>query len=233
MTARSILRLCFVGDSLTLGVGDPEGRGWVGRLLRDAAEKGAELTGYNLGVRRDTSLDIAGRWKQEVLARLPQSHPGGVVFAFGTNDCLEEDGNRRVSCAATLAASRNILAEAARLAPVLMIGPPPTADSTENMRISALSTDLEALCSMLNIPFFSSFSALALESAWRDELRAGDGYHPSAQGYAILAHRLSSWAPWQGLVLSRTWAGAEDCDNHHPAGRQVSQLDPVNGGISS
>jgi acyl-CoA thioesterase I len=201
MSGQPVNRLCFVGDSLTLGIGDPHGQGWVGRILSFAREKGSELTGYNLGIRRDTSVDIAARWKDEVVAKLPQNQRGAIAFAFGTNDCLEEGGTRRVPPSETLAVSARILAEASQVAPVLMIGPPPTADRQENTRISALAADLEALCAKLDVPYFNSFRALIADSVWCDELRAGDGYHPSSGGYAALARRLWSWSAWGELAL--------------------------------
>src|SRR5690606_27298725 len=59
------LRICFVGDSFVAGVGDPEALGWSGRLTVDAHAAGVAPTAYNLGVRRQTSTDIAGRWQAE------------------------------------------------------------------------------------------------------------------------------------------------------------------------
>ena len=62
-------RVFFVGDSFVAGVGDPEHRGWVGRLSERAQRAGAPITAYNLGVRRDTSDDICRRWMDEVAVR--------------------------------------------------------------------------------------------------------------------------------------------------------------------
>jgi hypothetical protein len=53
------MRICFVGDSLVNGTGDPVGLGWVGRACAAARRRGHEVTCYNLGIRRDTSADIA------------------------------------------------------------------------------------------------------------------------------------------------------------------------------
>ena len=60
------MRICFVGDSMVNGTGDPAYLGWVGRVLQ--AERGlrSELTGYNLGIRRDRSDQIRLRWRAEV-----------------------------------------------------------------------------------------------------------------------------------------------------------------------
>ena len=84
------MRICFVGDSMVNGTGDPEFLGWVGRVLREERTRHPELTGYNLGIRRDTSADILARWSAEVTRRLPTEIEGRVVFSFGVNDCVQE-----------------------------------------------------------------------------------------------------------------------------------------------
>ena len=65
------LRICFIGDSITNGYGDPEYRGWLAFLSAAARRDGADITAYNLGVRSDTSSMIGARWRQEAVARLP------------------------------------------------------------------------------------------------------------------------------------------------------------------
>ena len=64
-------RVCFIGDSFVLGVGDPDGLGWSGRIAAAARRRGIDITAYNLGVRRETTADIARRWQAEVAPRLP------------------------------------------------------------------------------------------------------------------------------------------------------------------
>ena len=83
------MRICFVGDSITNGTGDPEYLGWVSRVMQHERRRRAELTGYNLGIRRDRSDQIRARWRAEVEARLPAEHEGRVVFAFGANDAVQ------------------------------------------------------------------------------------------------------------------------------------------------
>ena len=51
------MRILAFGDSFVAGVGDPDHLGWIGRALRGRRE----ITLYNLGVRRETSADIAAR----------------------------------------------------------------------------------------------------------------------------------------------------------------------------
>ena len=60
----TILRICFVGDSITQGTADKEYLGWPGRLCAGERARGHDLTCYNLGVRADTTADIARRWRE-------------------------------------------------------------------------------------------------------------------------------------------------------------------------
>ena len=86
----AVLRIAFLGDSMTTGAGDPTMLGWVGRVCAGAWGRGHDVTAYNLGIRRDTSADIHARWREEVAARLPPEHPRALVFCFGVNDCVLE-----------------------------------------------------------------------------------------------------------------------------------------------
>jgi len=90
------LRICFVGDSLTNGTGDDAFLGWPGRLCAAECRRGHELTCYNLGVRADTSVLIAARWREECAARLLEPYQGGLVFAFGNNDTAIQDDAKEV-----------------------------------------------------------------------------------------------------------------------------------------
>src|SRR5204863_5458617 len=90
-------RVLVFGDSIVAGVGDPEGRGWLGRVVAECWAAGLELTAYPLGVRRQTSVEVARRWRDETLPRLAQDVDCRVVFAVGANDTTLEDGAARVA----------------------------------------------------------------------------------------------------------------------------------------
>ncbi|MFZ0874212.1 MAG: GDSL-type esterase/lipase family protein [Pseudonocardiaceae bacterium] len=108
----SDLRVCFFGDSFTVAVGHPSGVGWVGRVAAAARTHGHDLTAYNLGVRRDTSLDLASRWLGEARVRLTDGDLFAVVFAFGINDVDVQLGRRRVPRDRSLAVLAVMLAGA-------------------------------------------------------------------------------------------------------------------------
>lgn len=194
------MRICFIGDSFVNGTGDDMCLGWVGRLCSEARRSGNDLTVYNLGVRRDTSADIARRWRPEARARLPDGEDGQLVFSFGANDCTPDGaaGAVRVPHARTLANAEAILATARAWRPTLMIGPPPVGDDpAADARIELLSRDLGALRSKLDVPYLEVFAAMADRAVCAEEAARGDGTHPNAQGYAVLARMVAGWRAWR------------------------------------
>lgn len=193
------MRACFFGDSFTHGVGDPEGLGWRGRLVARLLQTQPGLTAYDLGIRRDTSADILGRWESEARARLPEGLPHRLAFCFGSNDCADDGtGAPRIPQDRTIANAGAILARAAALAPTLMIGPPPILDDpAADERIAALEPALHAVAQAHEVPFLPVFHLLREAPAWRDGAAAGDGTHPGKAGYAVLAAHIWNWDAFQ------------------------------------
>jgi acyl-CoA thioesterase I len=181
------VRVCVLGDSFTAGVGDPSGAGWVGPVATAARGAGWDLTAYALGVRRDSSVDVARRWLAETEWRLRNGDRYGVVLAVGLNDVVLEDGRPRVSPERSLAAVAGVLDGAsARGWPALVVGPPPVSDAGEIARAADLSAGLAGVCAVRAVPFVST-TGLAADPVWVAEVAAGDAYHPSTRGYARLA----------------------------------------------
>ena len=195
-------RICFLEDSLVFGAGDPECLGWPGRLCVDARRKGYQATYYNLGVRGETSVELASRWQEEATRRLVPPHrsiQAGIVFSFGTNDTAIVDGQRRVPIEQSLAAATDIIREAKRLLPVLMVGPAPIADTSRHAVVRRLADEFGSICRAEQVPFLDVFDQLAESEVWMTEVAAVDGAHPGASGYAILAGlvgRGSAWKSW-------------------------------------
>lgn len=145
------------------------------------------MTAYNLGVRRETSPQIAARLLREAEPRLDQGDAHGVVFAGGVNDATVQGTSRRVEEAQSLAA----LAEVARTCAdrgwsLLVVGPAPIADPAQTERIVALSAALAASCDTQGIPFVPLAAHLAQDAAWMEEVASLDGAHPTANGYGRL-----------------------------------------------
>lgn len=191
------MRICFFGDSFVNGTGDDACLGWTGRLCAAARQAGHDITHYNLGVRRDTSADIAARWLAEAEARLPQDIDGRLVFAFGANDAADDGhGRPRLTREQTLTNAQAILTAAKAWRPTLMIGPPPLSDPAADARLRALSQDLAQLCAGLAVPFLDVSDSLGA-SPWTADAVSGDGAHPNRGGYAALAAVIGAWAGWR------------------------------------
>lgn len=193
------MRVCFFGDSFTNGTGDDACLGWVGRVCASHRKSGLDLTHYNLGVRGDTSADIAMRWYNEASARLPEDAVWRLVFSFGNNDtALADDGGKpRLSLEQSLRNAQAILIAAREMAPTLMIGPVPAfGDHEHKDRLVEMSEALGNLCDELKVPFLS-LTGLPdpFWAVWRREAQKGDGVHPNSGGYESLAGAIGNWPP--------------------------------------
>ena len=190
------IRICFIGDSYVQGTGDPECLGWVGRLCASARQAGRNLTAYNLGVRRETSRDIAQRWLAECERRLPATTDNYVVFSFGANDVAIEDGAPRIAEPETLANLRTMLAAAPPRYRTLLIGPPAAHDDAHNARLQQLSERMGEVAAQMGVPYLALLPLLVDNRQWRDEVRNNDGAHPQAPGYAQLATIIAASGVW-------------------------------------
>ncbi|RKT18655.1 lysophospholipase L1-like esterase [Streptomyces sp. 1114.5] len=180
-------RICFLGDSFIQGLGDPEFRGWVGRVLQAAAP---DATAFNLGVRRNTSTQVLHRCWPEVEARTAPGADNRLVVSFGANDAVEEAGSPRVAHRETVANLAALLDGARRRGlGVLVVGPPPVlaGGAAHLARLRRLTPELARVCAEFEVPFVDVTEALAADPAWVAEAGAGDGAHPGAGGYGRLA----------------------------------------------
>ena len=55
------MRICFIGDELVAGVGDPRGLGWVGRVNAHSTFD-LPATFLTLAVPSETTKQMAARW---------------------------------------------------------------------------------------------------------------------------------------------------------------------------
>jgi len=189
MTDPADRRILFVGDSFVAGVGDPTGLGWVGRVVAACHGAGRPLTAYNLGVRGDTSAQVAARWRAEARARMATADASyGVVFGLGTNDTTHEDGRPRVAPGRSVT-NLGRMVDVARTTglDVFIVGPPPAGERAQDDRVCSLSRRFAELASDRGVPFVETAATLRATSAWTREAAAGDGAHPGAGGYAVLA----------------------------------------------
>ncbi len=180
-------RICFVGDSFVQGTGDPQCLGWAGRVAAAACESGYDLSHYNLGIRRDTSSDVLDRWQSECSARLPPNTQNYLLFSFGVNDTVLENGERRVPLEASVASFRRILSEARSRSQTAFVGPPPVSEAAQNQRIQELCGHFQLAAHAVGVPYLPVYEALQQDAVWMREAAAGDGSHPSAAGYECLS----------------------------------------------
>jgi acyl-CoA thioesterase-1 len=194
------MRICFIGDSFVSGAYDEECLGWVGRISATARRRKHDVSPYNLGVRGETSTQIARRWRAEAEARQSAQQEGRLVFEFGVNDARDVNGKRQLEAVQSLAAAREILAAAVAWKPTLMVGPPPGGDQARNVRVKALSEEMADLCMLLGVPYFDSYTPLAKSATFVPSTKAVDGTHPNAVGYAEWARAIDGWADWRAWL---------------------------------
>jgi acyl-CoA thioesterase I len=184
-------RVLFFGDSLVAGVGDPAGGGWVARVVAACCERGVPLTAYNLGVRRETSIEVAARLSAEAAPRIPPGADARIVLSFGANDTTIEDGALRVPTEGSRGALAALLEEADALGlAALVVGPAPVEDAEQNARIRELSDVFAEVCEQRATPFIDVARPLLESAVWMSEVTAGDGAHPATAGYDALARLL-------------------------------------------
>ena len=188
----SDIRICFVGDSLVNGAGDEAALGWTGRLCARANAAGYSITYYNLGIRRDTSRDIADRWHQECARRLPDHCDGRIVLSCGVNDTVVEGQATRVPKAESIDNIRRTI-RAMRAWPLGVVGPPPVSDDAHNDRIASLSRAMRAFYRDRRPDMYEP---LVADSNYREQLARVDGAHPDSTGYQRIADLVAAAPSW-------------------------------------
>ncbi len=194
------MRICFVGDSFVSGAYDGECLGWSGRISAAARKRGHDVSVYNLGIRGETSIQIARRWRAEAEVRQSAQQEGRLVFEFGVNDVREMDGKRQLQLVESLAAAREVLAAAAAWKPTLMVGPPPSGDAARNARVAGLAEGIRGVCAQCSVPYFDSYTPLLASPTYLADVRSVDGTHPSAAGYGEWAKLIDAWAAWRAWL---------------------------------
>ncbi len=189
------IRICFLGDSFVNGFNDAAALGWAGRLCTEAARVGTPVTYYNLGIRRNTSKDIAARWEPECAVRLPEGCDGRIVLSCGMNDTMMENGKERVPAGESVAAVREILRGAAKYR-LFFIGPPPVEEDEQNERIQHLSEAYAAEAEARGIPYVDLFTPLVNDISFRQEISRNDGAHPGSGGYSKMANIIGASPHW-------------------------------------
>ncbi len=201
-SSRKALTLIFIGDSLTQGVGDEEGLGWVGRLA-NRINQTRELTWYNLGVRGNTTLELSRRAEQEIRARILPDNEIWVLLCIGTNDASLCDGVPRIPHERSLKLIERVIDQLTPLARIFWLGPIAVAKSDlqvehhhmqfrfETSKVATLNQAFALVAQERNIPYLDLIEASkALDFAAH---QTADGIHPRASGYQALYEQISQW----------------------------------------
>ena len=205
------LRICFVGDSITVGSGDTNFQGWPGRLSVAETKRGHDVTMYNMGVRGDTSDMVLPRWRSECDVRVPDHVNGRLVLSFGLNDTAEESGaGIRVPLEKSLANAHAIIDEARNWLPTLMIGPIPLVDDMQpyifpngiayhyvSSRVGKTNEAYADLCFELGVPYLNVYTPLSANATWKQSQRDCDGVHATGDGYRLIADMVAEWPAWR------------------------------------
>jgi lysophospholipase L1-like esterase len=188
------IKIGFFGDSFVKGVGDPEKRGWVGRLCDSQA-----FEFDNFGVQGDTGNDVLEHFALQCEGQ-NFSH---LVFSFGANDCLLNEHRRvKVNPLDRLKTAKAIMMKAVAIAPTLFISPFPLMDDPKaNFRIADTARQLATVARVNRAAYIDIFEDVQQSDVWRDEALSADGTHPGAGGYQIVADMIAShpvWRDWTG-----------------------------------
>ena len=208
------IRIGFVGDSITHGTGDETLLGWTYRVGQAEAAKGHDVTVYNLGIRADTSALVEARWDIEVNSRLKAELNCATVWAIGINDSAHErtattDG-LRVPLNESLDRISRMINAAKSVGPALWVGPTPVIEEMmpidrlpgviydfRNGVIETYNHAFAQKAAEISVPYLDLYSDLAGDPDWDASLRASDGLHPNADGYVMMAARVTAWNAWR------------------------------------
>lgn len=197
--------LSCLGDSITEGRWDEEGKGWVGRFSEKvSAEAGFAFSVANDAVSGDCTYDL---W-HNLLARTSHRTLSHVIIMIGTNDIQIKEFNNQEYQQVPLTTSFRYLDKIFTHIKdkgwiPLIVGPIPVAEDVvsfrgeenylgtsdilmryENKDICTYNNWLEKFCAKYDFPF------LRLFETWQKDLSSDlftDGLHPSAKGHTKLA----------------------------------------------
>jgi acyl-CoA thioesterase I len=188
----------FFGDSFVAGAGDEEGLGWPGRLTAAAWRAGLPLTPYNLGVRGESTRDVARRFRAEAEPRLIPGADNRIVISVGANDVTLVDGELHVPTEESVALMSEVLDQSRELGGTAMVlGPGPSGLDDHDQRARELGGRFELLCAERGLRFMALLDVLLASEAWTGSTAERDGIHPSAAGYSFLAEFLEpAWLAW-------------------------------------
>ncbi|MCL1869362.1 MAG: GDSL-type esterase/lipase family protein [Promicromonosporaceae bacterium] len=196
MTVREV-RICVVGDELSVGVGDARALGWVGRVMA-RSRFDAPAMHFTLAVPGETTSELGARWEKETAPRFgPDAEcENRLVVALGRHD---------LAAGLSIARSRlnlaNVLdvADSARIQ-TFVVGPPPGRPE-DGPRIAELSAAFADVASRRRVPYVDTYTPLAAHEQWLADLAQNGSLYPGQAGYGLMAWLVlhTGWHAWLGL----------------------------------
>lgn len=197
-------RVVCIGDSITEGIADPYGIGWVGRLNQKYSELAPDRWLFtNLGVAGDTSADIQHRLISEAIYRSPQR----LILSAGLNDLiirlLPQDSGSRMSTNHSKQTWKNIFNIVKKLAiPCIVLGLTPVNEDKlplvykpidnndhgfdiKNIQIHEYERMLYSETLLAGLQFIPLSKKLS-DTGYLGTLN--DGLHPNEHGYSMIAN---------------------------------------------
>ncbi|WP_067781570.1 GDSL-type esterase/lipase family protein [Actinomyces vulturis] len=189
------LNVCFLGDELVAGYGDPRALGWTGRVMARTPRK-QPIMWTTLAVPGETTTQMAARWSEEVARRSTHTGINALVIGVGAADV-----RAGISPARSRLALANILDGAStQRRSCFVVGPPPLPGVNPD-GMAQLAHASSEVCQRRGVPYVDTFTPLKNHDQWNTDVQVNGGQWPGQAGYGLLAwlvlHR--GWYEWLGL----------------------------------
>lgn len=175
-----LLRLCFVGDELIAGTGDPRAQGWVGRVL-------AQIDNYHdrmvaiLPVHHESTLALSLRWETECRQRFTPRTDNRLIVGLGVQDLREGISLAR----ARLNLAKILDAAATARHAAFVVGPPPL-PGVDPGKLSEYSEAFHEVSRRRSVPYAETFEHLYQHEQWRSDVAASPSGLPGHVGYELI-----------------------------------------------
>lgn len=189
------INICVLGDDLVMNGVDGQDVGWIGRLAESANLAQGPITFYYLGVRGQTSEQVAERL-EELTVRLPKGADNRLILGFGLADTLMVDQKPQLSSQASAEALKKIVLATRSHYKMFMVGLAPVYDPQRNSRLKRLNGVYRDMCSKARIPFVDVFATLADDVQYKRELVQGDKVNPGSKGHQKIFDLVANDRAW-------------------------------------